>query len=223
MLISGKDPDHNEPKRNGFLYRFCTADPAFEPFLLFRLFGESITYMLSTLLHSSIRTSSTIDFTLVSITYKLPFLICTVLYRRILTEWNFCLIFLPVFMHLFVYSRHSAKCPRRKRSRGGVVIALNGFVVFSAADRFAHRLGPLTGNRLKQTLVKWNIPRPRLSRQYRGLRFRRKSSRTGSPSRRLSRHFWTMSKGDSYGKVLLGRARHCCETQLISWAHRKRT
>lgn len=50
----------------------------------------------------------------VSITYKLPFLICTVLYRRFLTEWNFCLIFLPVFMHLFVYTRHSAKCPRRK-------------------------------------------------------------------------------------------------------------
>jgi hypothetical protein len=41
------------------LYRFCTADSAFEPFLLFRLFGESITYMLSTLLHSSIPTSST--------------------------------------------------------------------------------------------------------------------------------------------------------------------
>jgi hypothetical protein len=45
-------------KRKRFLYRFCTADSAFEPFLLFRLFGESITYMLSTLLHSSIPTSS---------------------------------------------------------------------------------------------------------------------------------------------------------------------
>jgi hypothetical protein len=39
---------------------FCTADPAFKPFLLFRPFGESITYMLSTLLHGSIPTSSTI-------------------------------------------------------------------------------------------------------------------------------------------------------------------
>ena len=48
----------------------------------------------------------------VSITYKLPFLICTVLYRRILTEWNFCLTFFPVLMHLFVYTRHAAKCPR---------------------------------------------------------------------------------------------------------------
>ena len=43
----------------GFLYRFCTADPAFGPFLVFLLFGESITYMFSTLLHSSIPTSST--------------------------------------------------------------------------------------------------------------------------------------------------------------------
>jgi hypothetical protein len=43
-----------------FLYRFCTADSAFRPFLLFLLFGESITYMLSTLLHNSIPTSSTI-------------------------------------------------------------------------------------------------------------------------------------------------------------------
>jgi hypothetical protein len=54
-----EDPDHNERKRNRFLYRFCTADSAFEPFLVFLLFGESITYMLSTLLHSSIPTSST--------------------------------------------------------------------------------------------------------------------------------------------------------------------
>jgi hypothetical protein len=42
-----------------FLYRFCTADSAFEPLLLFLPFGESITYMLSILLHSSIPTSST--------------------------------------------------------------------------------------------------------------------------------------------------------------------
>ena len=49
----------------------------------------------------------------VSITYKLAFLNCTVLYRRILTEWNFWLMFLPVFMHLFVYTRHSIKCARR--------------------------------------------------------------------------------------------------------------
>jgi hypothetical protein len=32
-VISGEDPDHNERKRNRFLYRFCTADSAFEPFL----------------------------------------------------------------------------------------------------------------------------------------------------------------------------------------------
>ena len=49
----------NQRKRNRFLYRFCTADSAFEPFWVFLLFGESITYMLSTLLHSSIPTSST--------------------------------------------------------------------------------------------------------------------------------------------------------------------
>jgi integrase/recombinase XerD len=49
----------------------------------------------------------------VSVTYSLPIFCCTVLYRRFLTEWNFCLTFLPVFMHLFVYTRHSAKCPRR--------------------------------------------------------------------------------------------------------------
>jgi integrase/recombinase XerD len=52
----------------------------------------------------------------VSVTYSHHIFACTNLYPRILTEWNFCLTFLPVFMHLFVYTRHSAKC-HRKRDR----------------------------------------------------------------------------------------------------------
>lgn len=50
----------------------------------------------------------------VSATYSLPIFACTNLYRRILTEWNFCLTFIPVLMHFFVYTRHAAKCPRRR-------------------------------------------------------------------------------------------------------------
>jgi len=49
----------------------------------------------------------------VSSTYSLPIFSCTVLYRRFLTELSFCLTFFPVFMHLFVYTRHAATCPRR--------------------------------------------------------------------------------------------------------------
>jgi len=49
----------------------------------------------------------------VSVTYSLPIFICTVLYRRILTEWNFYPMFLPVFMHLFVYTRHPANCSKQ--------------------------------------------------------------------------------------------------------------
>jgi hypothetical protein len=51
----------------------------------------------------------------VSVTYSLPIFACTNLYPRFLTELNFCLTFLPVFMHLFVYTRHAAKCHRRDR------------------------------------------------------------------------------------------------------------
>ena len=60
VLISGQDPMTIGRNATDFLYRFCTADPAFGPFSVFLLFGESITYMFSTLLHSSIPTSSTI-------------------------------------------------------------------------------------------------------------------------------------------------------------------
>ena len=49
----------------------------------------------------------------ISATYSLPVFHCTVLYRRILIEGNFWLMFLPVFTHLFVYTRRSANCPRR--------------------------------------------------------------------------------------------------------------
>jgi hypothetical protein len=41
------------------LYRFCTADSAKQPFWLIEHIGGSITYMLSTLLYSTIPTSST--------------------------------------------------------------------------------------------------------------------------------------------------------------------
>lgn len=44
----------------GFLYRFCTAVPAILPFMPIEPIGGSITYMFSTLLHSSIPTGSTI-------------------------------------------------------------------------------------------------------------------------------------------------------------------
>jgi hypothetical protein len=42
-----------------FWYRFCTAAPAIQAFWPIEPIGGSITYMFSTLLHSSIPTSST--------------------------------------------------------------------------------------------------------------------------------------------------------------------
>src|SRR5260370_10291052 len=62
----------------------------------------------------SIPTSSTMYNPFVSVTYSLPIFACTNLYHRILTELNFCLTFFPVFMHLFFYTRHAAKCPSRR-------------------------------------------------------------------------------------------------------------
>ena len=53
VLISRQGPITSNANATSFLYRFCTADPAFEPFLLFLLFGGSITYMFSTLLRRS--------------------------------------------------------------------------------------------------------------------------------------------------------------------------
>jgi hypothetical protein len=47
-------------RSDDFLYRFCTAAPAIQPFWPIETIGGSITYMFSTLLHSSIPTSSTI-------------------------------------------------------------------------------------------------------------------------------------------------------------------
>lgn len=52
-------------------------------------------------------------------------------YRRILTESNFCLMFLPVFMHLFVYTGHSAQSPAGTTGSGDTVIVGSGFGDFS--------------------------------------------------------------------------------------------
>jgi hypothetical protein len=77
------------------------------PFLPFLSLIESITYVLSTGINSSIPTSSTILTHLFSTAYVAPFQFVPFLYRR-LTGFAFSLTFAPVVMGLFVYTRHTA-------------------------------------------------------------------------------------------------------------------